>query len=63
MKSSNLLNDMINFNETFRRNLNCGNVASHTKSELYSLSRKHNFENTIATTKLTPSNLSRACSN
>ena len=60
MKSSNLMNDMMNFHETSRIDLKCDNIAIHKESEPYPLSRKHNFENTIGRTKLIPSSLSRA---
>ena len=33
----------MNFNEIFRKNVTCDNIVSHKKSELYPLSRKHNF--------------------
>ena len=49
-----LLNDTMNFNEIFRKNVTYDNIKSHQKSGLHPLSRKYNFGRTIEGVKYTP---------
>ena len=36
----------MNFNDIFRKNVNCDNIKIHKRTELCPLSRKHNFGKT-----------------
>ena len=54
-KSLHILNNMINFNEIFRKNATYDNIKIHQKSGLLPLSRENNFRKTTGGFKLTPS--------
>ena len=43
IEGKNLLNYWMNFNENFSKHITCDNIKSHKNSELYQLSRRHNF--------------------
>ena len=47
-------NEMMNFNEIFRKNVTCDNIKSHQTSGLHPLFTKNNFEKNTAGVKLTP---------
>ena len=46
MERENLLNDLSNFNEVFKKDVACDNIKSNKKAGLYPLSRKHMFGKT-----------------
>ena len=53
-ESSYLLNNLRNFNEIFRKNVNYDNIKSHKKSEFHPLFRRYIFGKTTGGVKLTP---------
>ena len=55
MKSSYLLNDLMNLKDIFRKNVTCDNIKSHEKLGLYPHSRKSNFRKFKWGVNLTPS--------